>query len=634
MGRKVIKIGKAAKSVKSQQQPRPQHRTRRSDSHTDIAVTNPYRNGAEGFFSWVEDNCRLPIYPPDSDIPQWKYVHEFDEGYRKMWEQQKAEIAPGLEMKKGRFIYNLIILCWMRGEGKSLVLCLIEMWKWFCWPKQNIVLGANSKEQTKFVHYDIMRDIILNSPSLLAKVGMKNIQEKEIRIKNAAGNIVSTIRAVSSFSGIVSNANGFTFSEMFDMKNPKFFTQLYGSIRNVPNALGGIDSTVSDLQHILYQLYQNTREGKSKLVFFSYRSSPNGREEDFWNPNMTQAQLDNYRDTMLVSDFDRYFRNTWGSGGAKVFSYEMVEAINYLGLDNRPVPQIELVKLISERNTLIRTQEDLISRGLEVGDVLSSITKIADMNHRFWPVSDVYTFDDHSDNHAIATMEDLERLSEYHDTDWAILAGGDRADPMKVQLGARTIFTVVAKGLAGSRSNPYRTAGEATKFIYYLLGIWYLAQHTLEEVKAILREVSGVFDGIDRLTVERWGMWDLKPWCDENDITFDPVFPTYDKQKAAFTELFLAVRDGRFKTPPVPMPGSKGNDLIKEELLSFDHDPIKRWFGSPEKRERHGVQDDAIYSMGWGMYGGRELGVETFRPRRKAMGFGDMFMNKDLSARW
>lgn len=633
MARKPIQIGKVQKSVQQQTTSRKE-RQRRSDTRNEVKVTNPYRAGAEGFFQWVDDNCRLPIYPPDSDIPQWKYVREFDEGYRKMWEQQKAEIAPGLEMRKGRFVYNLIILCWMRGEGKSLILCLIMMWKWFCWPKQNIVLGANSKEQTKFVHYDIMRDIILNSPSLLARVGMKNIQEKEIRIKNAAGNIVSTIRAVSSFSGIVSNAAGFTFSEMFDMKNPKFFTQLYGSIRNVPNAMGGIDSTVSDLQHILYQLYQNTREGKSKLVFFSYRYSNGAKEDDYWNPNMTQEQLDNYRDTMLVSDFDRYFRNTWGSGGAKVFSFEMVEAMNYLGLDKRPTPQKELVELIYERNVLTKTQEDLITRGLTTTDVYSSINKIANINDRFWPVSDVYTFTDHSDNHAVATMDDLEKLSEYHDTDWAILAGGDRADPMKVQLGARTIFTVMAKGLPGSRSNPYRTAGEATKYIYYLLGVWYLAQHTLEEVKAILKEVGEVFDGIDRLTVERWGMWDLQPWCHENSIIFEPVFPSYDKQKAAFTELFLSVRDGRFKAPPCSIPGSKDNDLVKEELLAFDHDPVKRWFGSPEKRDRHGVQDDCVYSMGWGMYGGRELGVETFRPRRKALSFGDMFMNKELSGRW
>ena len=68
-----------------------------------------------------------------------------------------------------------------------------------------------------------------------------------------------------SFTGIVSNITGFTFSEMFDMKNPKFFTQLYGSIRNVVNALGVIDSTVSEKDHILYKQYLSQLEKELKI---------------------------------------------------------------------------------------------------------------------------------------------------------------------------------------------------------------------------------------------------------------------------------------------------------------------------------------------------------------------------------
>jgi hypothetical protein len=98
-----------------------------------------------------------------------------------------------------------------------------------------------------------MRDIILNSPNLLTVVGRRNVQEKEIRLRDGKGNIGSFIRSISSFSGIVSNVTGYTFSEMFDMTNPKFFVQLDGSIRNMPNAIGVIDSTVSEKSHILYK---------------------------------------------------------------------------------------------------------------------------------------------------------------------------------------------------------------------------------------------------------------------------------------------------------------------------------------------------------------------------------------------
>ena len=81
------------------------------------------------------------------------------------------------EMEDGRFKYRQIVFCWPRGEGKSFVTCLIQSWKFFCWPRQQIMLGANSKDQVKFVHYDIMKDLILNSPKLVDMIsGKKNVE--------------------------------------------------------------------------------------------------------------------------------------------------------------------------------------------------------------------------------------------------------------------------------------------------------------------------------------------------------------------------------------------------------------------------------------------------------------------------
>ena len=197
-------------------------------------------------------------------------------------------------MENGRFKYTLVVFCEMRGEGKSLRACLIQLWKFFCFPRQQIMLGANSKDQVKFVHYDIMKDIILNSPNLVKILGKKNIQEKEIRLLDGKKRVMSIIRSISSFSGIVSNITGYTFSEIFDMKNPRFFVQLDGSIRNMPNALGVIDSTVSDKTHILYKLYQSyldREKNGDNMTYFLYRCSPEGLSEDFFNPQMTQKQL-------------------------------------------------------------------------------------------------------------------------------------------------------------------------------------------------------------------------------------------------------------------------------------------------------------------------------------------------------
>ena len=45
------------------------------------------------------------------------------------------------------------------------------------------------------------------------------------------------------------------------------------------------------------------------------------------------------------------------------------------------------------------------------------------------------------------------------------------------------------------------------------------------------------------------------------------------------------------------------------------HEWYEKWFGSPEKKEVHGVQDDSMFSIAWGLYGGRMLGVDDFRLR-------------------
>jgi len=190
-----------------------------------------YRNGGEGMVKWCNDKVFVPIYEEGSDIAEFRPLGDLPDtvnpktgkSYRYIWEEQQKILLEALEMVDNRFIYRLIVFCWMRGEGKSLLAVLVQLWKFFNWPRQQIMLGANSRDQIKFVHYDIMRDIIINSPRLLEEVGFRNIQEKEIRIKDEDGAIRSLIRSISSFSGIVSNITGYTFSEIFDMKNPRFF---------------------------------------------------------------------------------------------------------------------------------------------------------------------------------------------------------------------------------------------------------------------------------------------------------------------------------------------------------------------------------------------------------------------------
>jgi hypothetical protein len=599
-----------------------------------------YRKGGKGFCEWCDEVVHVPIYPEGSDIPEWYPLGNLPKetnpktgkSYYDLWEEQKRIFTKALEMKGGRFVFRLIVLCWMRGEGKSLGACLIQLWKFFCWPRQLIMLGANSRDQVKFVHYDIMRDIIINSPKLFRAVGGKrNIQEKEIRLKDNKGNLVSLIRSISSFSGIVSNITGYTFSEIFDMKNPRFFVQLDGSIRNIPNALGVIDSTVSAKTHVLYQLYHNWKQNKSKTVFFSYRSSRDADQRDYWNPHMDTDQLEDYKLKFPFGEFEKYFQNLWSAGSMQPFTDEMIEAMGYLGMDGQVGNQTRMLEVLAKKNKHLEQSSDLAERGVMEAMVDAEV-RIDKLMERFTPVESIYKLQTHLGLPRMARMEDLLALGDYFDTDWVIGVGVDRADPMKIRTSARTLVTVTAKGLPGSRSNPFMQVeiGGIPQYIYVKLNLVHVESSSLEDIKDIIKEAHEDYDGVDVVCGERWGMWDLAPWCEEMDIEAEFIFPTYDRQKEAFSEFFIAVKQGRFKTPQIAVPGSKKDDILREEMQVFDHDADKRWFGSPEKEELYGVQDDSIFAEAWGMYGVRLKGVDDFRMRRPMQHFGIMFDNKGL----
>ena len=181
----------------------------------------------------------------------------------------------------------------------------------------------------------------------------------------------------------------------------------------------------------------------------------------------------------------------------------------------------------------------------------------------------------------------------------------------------------MAKGLANSRSQGI-TVGEGQKkpYIYLMLHMVSVENHDLESIKGVISEAHIEYNGVDTLCAERWGMWDITAWCEEEDIQVDIIYPTYEKQKSIFTEFFTIWKEGRFKAPAVGIQGQKDDFLFQEEAQVFEHDIAKKWFGSPEKDEKYGVQDDSMYSVGCCIYGGRNLTDSDFIPRHGSHFFG------------
>lgn len=592
-----------------------------------------YRNGAEGFIQWVEDfEVSVEIFV--DGVPAYRpMVHlskepnpETGRSPYDMWDEFKRIARECLVLQEnGRLKYKLIVLCWMRGEGKSAFVCLIQLWKFFVFPSQKIMLGANSKDQSKFVHFDIMRDIILNSPRLLAIIGERNIQEKQISMKNTRNKVVSFVRSISSFSGIVSNISGYTFSEIFDMKKPKFFTQLDGSIRNIPNALGCIDSTVSTKDHILYNLYTLFRKGTDPTIYFSHRQSKDANSKDYWNPEMTQQQLDSYRGKFPIGEFNQYFRNTWESASTTYFNKANIMATLYAGYNGVLGEQSKVVQIMQNCIT-IEDNENLTP------EQRFDLTK-AQMEPLI-PVSSIYTLSTEYYQPRGITMDELKTLSDLYDTNWCVQAGVDRADPEKKDLarGARTIAGVVLKGLPGSRSSSYvfDYNAEASKYIYFLAHVEHLVHSDIDSIKMFLERVHDEYNGIDSLCSERWGMWDMGNWCETNNIVFEPIAPTYDRQREGFSEVFTLISQGRYKAPELVVRGSKKDNIFLEEAENFEHNAKDKFFGSSTKNAYNGVQDDFMYMLCWSIYGGRMLTSNDFRIRERSEIFGIFTPNKEL----
>ena len=518
----------------------------------------------------------------------------------------------------------------------SLVACLIQLWKFFCFPRQQIMLGANSKDQVKFVHYDIMKDIILNSPKLLSIIGKKNIQEKEMHLKDGKGRVISVVRSISSFSGIVSNITGYTFSEIFDMKNPKFFVQLDGSIRNMPNALGVIDSTVSEKSHILYKLYESSLDSQGdghNLTFFSYRCSPEGSHEDFFNPQMTQKQLDDYKRKFPPAEFARYFKNLWDTGITNLFSPHALEAIRYFGVNGQMrIGSDYIQKMIlenNERKKILEIAPD--ERRFTVDeDAIKNAEK--SLYQSLSPMTELYRLDYSTYFCDMANSFDLEKLTEFFDTNWVIGCGVDRADPMKSrQDGARTMVAFIAKGLPGSRSKgSFASQDDIYKYVYIVLGVKHVIDSSLEEIKKEINLAEIEFSSIDTFCSERWGMFDIGPWLEEKGIETEILHPTPAKQKEAFSEIYAAVNSERFKCPTIGYPGSKNPDILFEEMSTIITTPGKDWYGSPEKNETNGIQDDTMYAVAWCIYGLRFKTVDDMQPRAGNLFFGEFVKNKNL----
>jgi len=617
-----------------------------------------YQNGAEGLIKWAEENVRVNLKRGKEpwvllgELPDEQ--DEFGRSPKSLWEKQKVELRVALEMDEhGVFKRNLIIWCHPRGEGKSFLTILIVIWRFFNFPFFKASLSANSKDQSDHMHFSEIKEIIQNSPALNEIVGEKGIVEREVRITRGKKGRFNLIKQLSTGSGLVSNTNMVTQSEAFQMPDKAFFVQWYGSLRNTPNALGIIDTTVSTKDHWIYELYKSYLNDPDGVVYFSYRCNRGALPDGYWHPGMTERQIKGYRGTFTAVEFAMYYENLWDTEEVKLLSEVDIQAIGYIGIDGS-VGGDDLIREVLLRHNKLVSQESKIGKRFQnssVGYSAADPRRFAEVSDRLMNIDDYINLGEQAPvDHATsvrgtgkkASLADLERLGKLYNTHWAIICGIDKSDPMKYtkRLSARTAVCWLAKGLPDSMNSNRRELNKADlDYMYVQLGTAIVDNSMDLGIQVILKHVQTAFGSIEMVTGEMFGMIGIKTWCDQNEIPFQAWNSSLERQRVGYSALISAITTGRFKSPSIPVQGSRESDIFREELKYLDVDSTGKVpkYGSVEKHKQGGVQDDVIDADIWALYGGLSITAAQFKPRQRRSSFygglyADMPLVKDIMA--
>lgn len=606
-----------------------------------------YQKGGEGFELWAEENVRVMAYLPGTSIKTPTYLAnlskdpepETGKTWWDLWCWQKQICKEALVLREdGRLKHNLVCFCTERGEGKSFMAVLIVAWKFYNLPDQRIFLAANSKEQSSFAHREEIDKIIRISPMLLALIGgEKGMKQKELAIYDSRNNKISFITTVSTFTGVLSNATGFTFSEFFQSPpEGKFFAEIYGSMRNTPNALGVIDSTVSTRDHRLYKIYENIQKKKpgTETQFFYYKCNPGAKIENYKSPANTQSQIDAFRTAFYPEEFAMYFENTWDSATSSLFNDVDIACTEILGINGKILNYTETKEALEQINKYNKRLEEM-EQGTVI-DLPHVHQHINTIKNGFIPITKYLP----SINAAFPYIpsKDLQKLGDALDTDWAIGVGIDRSDPMSVVSGAQTILTCVAKGLPGSRSNPFQftTASDgeikSPNYMYVLVGFHLSILNTADDLQNTIKDWYSEYNGIEGFASDKYGMQDLPGWLVTEQMVEKPeIFQfSYNVQRNVFMMLYQAFKNGMFKKPPIQVMGVLEEDMLKEQFKHFCHtfDGKTGVFGSDEKaRNRGGVQDDGVDALALAIYSLRMKGIESFKSISSNQFFGMFIPN-------
>lgn len=556
-----------------------------------------YPPDGDGILKWMDD---VGIMREDKRVNGWsRYIP---------WEKQREFIRNAFVLKEnGDYKHNLIICSWPRGEGKTLAVAMLTLFRFFNRYGETINLSGNSKDQATFAHYDLCKKIILNTPKLKNTPGLV-IKEKYIALMAGPKEPVSQIKAIPSSVGLLPGTTCAVFTELHNLEDRQFFVDLWTSIRGIPNAMVLVDTTVAEPGHIVYELWESYCKGEDSLLYFHHYA------DEHHNPEVTQEQLDSFKRHMLEHEYNRYFRNRWEDATGGLFTPNKIKEMGFMSIDGLrgPIPALAkacrgIIELEAKRNAHDKVNISIAS----IQEEIKSIER------RMTLVDEAYKIP--------AMPEDIDKLSKIFGAGFIIGVGLDRSQMLGI--GAdRTVLTCVGRAIITSEIS-----------YYFILDMYMPTESTLPVLTNKLLEWTALYGWIDKIVIESYLGLDLHNWCLEKGFESELIPPSYKNQKPVFTEFYQLVEQGYLKCPKVPYyTDDDGNvyrgftnkeDLFREEMKTFI--AKSKYFGSPEKALKGGVKDDAVYSTAWAIYATQGETV-PMGSRGASIGVGDAIINKDV----
>ena len=592
-----------------------------------------YQKGADGCCKWMEENMRVKIIPKGSREYVWVYLKElpddkdeYGRSWKTFWDKQQEVLHEALETdSNGMYKNSLLAFVLPRSFGKSFLVIGISLYRAFNFTYQKLYLSANTKQQANIMHFDEAKAAIINSPKLIKQVGMKNILSDRIRLQIGAKNDVNIITTVTNSgkgSGLCSNASIVTMSEAYAMEDDSFFAELSGSIRGIEDAMCLIDTTASRKSHWLHdRVYRGALKHPDSGIYVKYIGIDNIGAKFFWNPKMTTKELKKYEITLTRYDYERFFKNQWGTKKIGLFDKDTIEAISYLGAEGMAINHkvvLEKIELIRNKSRVLDIQEYQLRpemRQIDADKLRSDLMRVDD----YFNLGGYHT----DDETTIASptqwpkMQSVKAVTDVLMVDrFALLVGVDRAEPgKKGTTGAKTVIVWMAKIPAGK---VFRGLVD-DPYLYLLLGVAMVGNHLTAPMTKISTQIHDEF-GIDSYGGDKYSGGEMGVWCDSRGIQREFTTATLTVQQAGYGELINAIHNGLFKAPPIPVSGVRSGDILREELSVFDQigrskATGQKRYGSPEKTKRDGIQDDVLDAICMAIYAGR--GITTDRMKDK-----------------